>query len=160
VQNKLLYILLIFISLTSSKLNAQASANFSASVSIVEPIGISSISNIQGSVVKASNDNIIELSQADIIESCDKLSASINPIVMKVNSSDPYLYSISLPEIEIVFSNGINDITLTNFQSKTDPSSSSSTDLVRLDATVNMLLVDAIGTYTSQESIVMTVNYN
>jgi hypothetical protein len=159
VQKKILYILLIFTSLTSSKLNAQASANFSASVSIVEPIGISSISNIQGSVVKASNDNIIELSQADIIESCDKLSASINPIVMKVNSSDPYLYSISLPEIEIVFSNGINDITLTNFQSKTDPSSSS-TDLVRLDATVNMLLVDAIGTYTSQESIVMTVNYN
>jgi hypothetical protein len=159
VQKKILYILLIFIGLTSSKLNAQASANFSASVSIVEPIGISSISNIQGSVVKTSNDNIIELSQADIIESCDKLSASINPIVMKVNSSDPYLYSISLPEIEIVFSNGINDITLTNFQSKTDPSSSS-TDLVRLDATVKMLLVDAIGTYTSQESIVMTVNYN
>lgn len=145
---------------------ASARATFSASVTIVEPIGITTASDLNfarieagsgGAVILGPDDSRTAMGGVKLAEGETGTAATF-----EVVGQEGFTFDISLPKGKYVLSNGVDEIIIRDF--KTDsPTSGSFTggaQVVKVGATMDVNPNQPPGRYTSQNEFTVTVNYN
>ena len=145
---------------------SQASASFTASVTIIEPIGITTTSNMNfanvdaktGGTIILTPDNTRITSGGVELEEATGVSAATFEITGEQGSS----FSLSIPNSEYILSNGNENIIIKDFTSSLAGSGNieSGSKVVRVGATLDVNPNQAPGTYTSTGPLNVTVNYN
>lgn len=160
----LISILLLFYGSISYS-QTQATATFTASVTIIEPIGITTTSDMNfasldaksgGSVILTpENDRIITggLELAD--------GSMVSAASFKVTGENGYSFSLSLPQGEYLLSDGSENIVIRDFTSNfTESDLSPSTPEIKVGATLDIKAGQQPGNYKTLTAIPVTVNYN
>ena len=160
----LISILLLFYGSISYS-QTQATATFTASVTIIEPIVITTTSDMNfasldaksgGSVILTpENDRIITggLELAD--------GSMVSAASFKVTGENGYSFSLSLPQGEYLLSDGSENIVIRDFTSNFIESDlSPSTPEIKVGATLDIKAGQQPGNYKTLTSIPVTVNYN
>lgn len=160
-----IFILVLFFSATAVG-QTQASASFSASVTIVEPIGITNTANLNFASVDAEKGGLVVLTPSgDRITKGGAALAdgnSVSAAVFQVTGQSGLTYSISLPQGEHFLTSGGNQVVLSDFTSnlgETGKLQDNSSEL-RVGATVKFTPGQSPGKYSSIAPLAVTVNYN
>ena len=145
---------------------SQASASFTASVTIIEPIGITTTSNMNfanvdaktGGTVILAPDNTRTTSGGVELEEATGVSAAS----FEVTGEQGVSFSLSLPENEYILTNGSENIIIKDFTSSLAASGNlqSGSQTVRVGATLDVNPNQTPGIYTSEGPMNVTVNYN
>ncbi|MDT0676955.1 DUF4402 domain-containing protein [Autumnicola musiva] len=147
--------------------NAQtsATANFTASVTIVEPIAISTTSNMNFASIDAKSGGEVTITPGDArltsggVELKDATGASAASF--EVKGQKGFTYSISLPENEQILTNGSESIIIKNFVSDfTSGSLADGSHVIKVGATLDIAPNQIPGIYRSSGAMPVTVNYN
>ncbi|PTX43131.1 uncharacterized protein DUF4402 [Christiangramia gaetbulicola] len=142
-----------------------ATASFTASVTVIEPIEVKTTSHMnfanidarEGGTVILHPDNTREAIGSVNLESNSEVSAA----VFEVNGQNGYSYDIALPESSYILTNGSENITIKDFQSDFSSGNfSGSSQNVRVGASIYINPDQEPGVYTSQTLLQVTVNYN
>lgn len=159
-------LLLLFFGNAAVYAQTSASAGFTASVTIVEPIGISTAANMNFANVDARDGGSIVLSpdntrskQGDVgLEDGSQVSAA----AFEITGEEDFAFSISLPEEEYVLTNGTEDMIIRDFTSNMAAQGQLGHDatIVRVGATLDVNPNQTPGVYTSPTAMNVTVNYN
>lgn len=162
-QNYLLFFLLSF---CPNGINAQSTANFTASVTIVEPIGITTVSNMNfanidaqgGGTVIISPENTREATGTVRLQNEEKLSAATFIVTGEQDST----FSIHLPATDYILSSGGEKMVINEFTSSltTNNSLDKGSKTFKVGATLVVNAHQKPGTYTSLEPLKVSVNYN
>ena len=161
----LLIFSLIFLSFSTEGM-AQATATFTASVTIIQPIGITNTANMNfanldaktGGAVILSPDNS-RISQGGV-ELTD--GNTVSAATFEVTGQAGYTYSITLPNSDYVLTNGIDDIIIRDFTSSLNDEGSlaSGSQTLSVGASLDINPNQTPGNYTSPGSFNISVNYN
>jgi len=161
----LLLFSLIILSFTTAGI-AQATATFTASVTIIQPIGITTTANMNfanldaksGGAVILSPDNS-RMSQGGV-ELTD--GNTVSAATFEVTGQAGYTYSITLPNSDHVLTNGIDDIIIRDFTSslKDEGSLADGSQTLSVGASLDINPNQTPGNYTSPGGFNITVNYN
>lgn len=164
---KKLFLLFVFVlSGYTGIAQSQASASFTASVTIIEPIGITTTSNMIFANVDAKTGGAVILSPDNIRTTSGgvelKEATGVSAASFEVTGEQGFTFSLSLPENEYVLSNGYEDIIIKDFTSSLAASGNieNGSQIVRVGATIDVNSNQAPGIYTSAGPLNVTVNYN
>jgi len=145
---------------------AQATATFTASVTIIQPIGITNTANMNfanldaksGGTVILNPDNT-RISQGGV-ELAD--GNTISAASFEVTGQAGYTYSISLPNSDYVLTNGTDNIVIRDFTSslKNEGALASGSQSLRVGASLDINPNQTPGNYTSPSGFNISVNYN
>lgn len=153
--------------LFTSSICAQATATATASATIVTPISISKISNMNfgniatngsvGTVVLLPGGGRSITGGATLPAATGTVSAAS----FTVTGSGSYTYAITLPSSVTIIS-GSDQMIVNTFSSTpaTSGTLSSGTQTITIGATLNLVASQAEGAYTSSTPFAVTVNYN
>ncbi len=164
-QKTLLYIFLISFAFIQAG-QAQATASFTASVTIIQPIGITTTSNMNFAGLDAKSGGAVTLTPDNIristggVELAD--GAQVSAAAFEVTGEQGFAFNITLPEREQVLTNGSETITIKNFTSNLGENRnlSNGSKTVRVGATLDINPNQTPGVYTSPAPMNVTVNYN
>lgn len=145
---------------------ASASTTFSASVTIVEPIGITTASDLNfariesgsgGTVILGPDDSRTAIGGVKLAEGESGTAATF-----EVVGQEGFAFDVSLPEGAYVLSNGVDEIVIRDFKSdsKTNRSFTGGAQVVKVGATMDVNPSQTPGRYTNQNGFTVTVNYN
>lgn len=144
---------------------SQATASFTASVTIIEPIEITTTSNMNFASIDAKNGGAVILnpdntrSTIGTVELAD--GAGVSAATFQVKGQRGYTYNISLPEGPHLLTNGTENIVLKDFtQSVGSADLADGSQVIRVGATLEVKGKQTPGLYTSPAPIQVTVNYN
>lgn len=145
---------------------SQATASFTASVTIIQPIGITTTSDLSFANVDAKNGGEITLSPNSIRTTSGEVALSDGGIVsaasFEITGEPGYTYGISLPDNNYVLSNGSETMEINNFT--TDFNSESAlaegSQTINVGATLKMNPNQTPGYYATQAPLNVTVTYN
>jgi hypothetical protein len=164
---KNLYTLLTFSALFFTNLIfAQATANFTASVTIIQPIGITTTSNMNFANVDARNGGLITLSPNNTRNSYGDVKladdGSISAASFEVTGEQGYTYTVTVPSDDYVLSNGSESIIINDFTTdfKSDNALAAGSQTINVGATLEVNPNQTPGNYVSQGGLDVTVNYN
>lgn len=164
---KALQILLMVLFFGATALGqTQATASFTASVTIIEPIGITNTSEMNFAAVDAKNGGTVVLTpdNARVASGGVQLAdgTNVSAAGFRVTGQKGFSFDISLPQGEHVLSNGSQNIILKDFTSNQDGSGdlTSGFSEFRVGATVEIESGQKPGTYQSMGPLPVTVNYN
>jgi len=144
---------------------AQATANFTASATIIAPITITTTSQMNfasidakngGDVVLTPDNNRYTIGEVELDDASTVAAASFT-----VTGQKGYTYDISLPKSEHILTNGSEEMIIKNFT--TDLNSGSLADgsqTFRVGATLQVNPNQQPGMYATPGSLNVTVNYN
>lgn len=143
-----------------------ASASFSASVTIVEPIGITTTSDMNfarveagegGLVILAPDDSRIAQGGIQLAEGETGTAASFEVI-----GTEGFAYDLSLPKGSFFLSNGTEEIVIKDFKSDIEGSGnlSGGSQVVKVGATLEVNPNQTPGNYSNSNGFTVTVNYN
>lgn len=144
----------------------QATATFMASVTIIEPIGITNTSDMNFSALNAKLGGAVILTpDNDRISSGGvKLAdgANVSPATFQITGQRGSSFSISLPKGEHSLTNGVESILLKDFTSNLGDSGefTNETSEIRVGATLDINSGQKPGNYSSPDPLAVTVNYN
>lgn len=145
---------------------SQATANFTASATIIQPISITTTSNMNFANIDAKNGGEVVLKpdnsrQANGGVQLDN-STNVSAASFEVTGQSGYTFSISLPDTEQVLTNGTETMVIKNFSTDFDLDTSlgANSTTIRVGATLAVNPNQTPGTYTSPSSMQVTVNYN
>jgi hypothetical protein len=164
-KRQLLIFSLIILSFSTEGM-AQATASFTASVTIIQPIGILNTANMNFANVDARSRGAIILSpdNSRISQGGVELTDgnTVSAATFEVTGQAGYTYSITLPNSEHVLTNGIDDIIIRDFTSslKDEGSLDSGSQTLRIGASLDINPNQAPGNYTSPAGFNVCVNYN
>ena len=155
-------ILLFFSSLSMG----QATANFTASVTIIQPVGITTTTNMDfanldaktGGEVILTPDNIrITNGGVEIAEGGQVSAASF-----EVTGQSGFTFAITLPQDQYLLTNGNENITIRDFTSNFEGAAilAHGSKRFSIGATLDIKPNQTPGNYVSQEPLNVTVNYN
>ena len=145
---------------------AQATANFTASATIIQPIGITTTSNMNFANLDAKSGGAViltpentRLSSGDVVLA-DGTSASAASFT--VTGETGFTYAVTLPASEYVLTNGTESMIIKDFTSSIDNSGSlaGGSQNISVGATLNVNPNQTPGNYTSPSGFNVTVNYN
>ena len=143
----------------------QATATFTASVTIIEPIGITTTSDMNFASVDAkTGGSIILTPQNDRIttggvELAD--GSTVSAASFKVTGENGFSFSLSLPKGEYHLSDGSETVIIKDFTSNFHESTiSSTTPEIKVGATLDIKAGQQPGNYKTLNAIPVTVNYN
>ena len=155
-------LLLIFSSLS----HGQATATFTASVTIIQPIEITTTSHMnfahldaqQGGEVVLTPNNLRKATGGVILSEGGVVSAA----AFKVTGEPGLSFDISLPDSQHTLSNGSENIVIRDFVSSMSGIANlgSGTKEFSVGATLDIEAGQAPGLYSSTEAFEVTVNYN
>ena len=156
---------LIFLSFSIEGM-AQATANFTASVTIIQPIGITNTANMNFASLDAKSGGTIILNPDNTrisqggVELAD--GNTVSAATFEVTGQEGYTYSITLPNSNQVLTNGTDDIIIRDFTSslKNEGSLAGSSQTLRVGASLDINPNQTPGNYTSPGGFNITVNYN
>lgn len=167
-MKRTLFIIAVFSLLASTMGYTQtsASATFTTTVTIVEPIGITTNSNMnfarieagEGGRVILSPDNTRTTQGAVYLTQGEPSTAAS----FKVFGNDGFTYDLSLPQGDFILRNGEQEMVIRNFQSDIEGSGSltDGQQTVRVGATLEINPDQTPGRYSSDGGFQVTVNYN
>ena len=143
----------------------QATATFTASVTIIEPIGITNTSDMNFAALDAKDGGSVILTPENDrittggIELAD--GAMVSAASFKVTGENGYSFSLSLPKGEYFLSDGTETVVIKDFTSNFQESTiSSTTPEIKVGATLDVKAGQRPGNYKTLTSIPVTVNYN
>ncbi len=164
---KNIYLLLTIIALCFTNIIfAQATANFSASVTIIQPIGITTISNLSFSNVDAKNGGEVTLTpnstrttngDVELAEGGNVSAASF-----EITGESGYTFAVTLPSDNYVLSNGNETIEINNFTSdfNNETALADGSQIINVGATLKINPNQTPGNYVNQGGFNVAVNYN
>lgn len=159
-------LLTIFCCCFTNFLFAQATANFTASVTIIQPIGITTTSDMSFANVDAKNGGKITLSPNSTRTSSGDVEltdgGSISAASFEVTGEAGLTYAVTLPSDNYVLSNGSESIIINNFTTdfNSDNAFAGSSQTINVGATLEVNPNQTPGNYVSQGGLNVTVNYN
>ena len=150
----------------SSAVFAQATATFNASVTIIQPIGITTTSDLSFANVDARNGGNITLTPSSTRSSTGEVALEEGGVVsaasFKITGEPGYTYSVTLPSDNYVLSNGSETIEINNFTSdfNNNTALADGSQIINVGATLKVNPNQTPGTYVSQGGYTVAVNYN
>lgn len=161
----LFFSMLVLVSAASFP-QTSASASFTASVTIVEPIGITTTSDMNfarveagegGQVILAPDDSRITQGGVQLADGETGTAASFEVI-----GTEGFAYDLSLPQGAFLLSNGSEEIVIKDFKSNIQGKGnfSGGPNIVKVGATLVMNPSQTPGRYSSSNGFTVTVNYN
>ncbi len=160
-------ILLIIITLCfTSIIFAQATATFNASATIIQPIGITTTSDLSFANLDAKNGGAVTLTpdnfrisegNVDLAEG-GKVSAA----AFQITGQSGLTYAISIPSNDYVLTNGSESMIINNFttDARGDNAMADGSQTIHIGATLNVNPNQTPGNYVSPAGFNVTVNYN
>jgi len=145
---------------------AQATATFTASVTIIQPIGIINTANMNFANVDAKSGGTVILDPDNTRSSQGGVELTdgntVSAATFEVTGQAGYTYSITLPNSNHVLTNGTDDIIIRDFTSslKTEGSLADGSQTLRVGASLDINPNQTPGNYTSPGGFNITVNYN
>ncbi|UZH56873.1 DUF4402 domain-containing protein [Salinimicrobium tongyeongense] len=158
----------IVLSLIGASAFAQASAtaSFTASATIIQPIGITTTSNMNFANVDAGEGGEVILTPSNtrlttgnvLLDSEENVSAA----AFEVTGEEGFAFSLSLPEGEYVLANGSESMIIKDFTSSLAEGETlaGGTKVITVGATLAVNPHQTPGTYNSMTPMNVTVNYN
>lgn len=145
---------------------AQATANFNASVTIIQPTEITTTSDLSFARIDAKNGGEVTLSPdnrrtaSGSVELCD--GGNISAASFKVTGESGYTYAVTLPNGNYELINGSGSIVINNFttDAKSDHALVAGIQTIHVGATLNVNAAQNPGIYKSPGGFNVTVNYN
>ena len=142
-----------------------ASASFTASVNIIEPISLKNTSNMNFASVDARNGGTVTLNPdhtrtttGDVYLDSD---ANVSAAIFEVRGQNGYSYNIHVPSGSFSMTNGSSEITLKDININSDDSSiTNDVQTLSLGATLEIEPGQKPGIYTTPAPIEITVSYN
>ncbi|CAM4139543.1 DUF4402 domain-containing protein [Gillisia hiemivivida] len=150
----------------SSMSFAQATATFNASVTIIQPIGITTTSDLKFANVDAKNGGEITLSPNSTRTTSGDVALSDGGIVsaasFEITGESGYTYAVSLPGDNYVLSNGSETMEINNFTTdfNSDNTLTAGSQKINVGATLKVNPNQTPGNYVNQGGFNVTVNYN
>jgi len=145
---------------------AQATATFTASVTIIQPIGIINTANMNFANVDAKSGGTVILDPDNTRSSQGGVELTdgntVSAATFEVTGQAGYTYSITLPNSDHVLTNGTEDIIIKDFTSslKNEGSLADGSQTLRVGASLDINPNQTPGNYTSPGGFNITVNYN
>lgn len=143
-----------------------ATANFTASTTIIQPITITTISDMDFANIDAKTggqmiltpDNTRISSGGVVLAGEENLSAA----TFIVSGQSGYTYDISLPEDTFTLTNGSENMVINNFTSSISNGNliADESQTIRIGATLNVNANQTPGFYSTLAPLNVTVNYN
>lgn len=158
--------LIIFTLAGEAFAQTSATASFTASVTIIQPIGITTTSNMNFANLDAKSGGEVILSPDNtrITTGSVELAndAAVSAASFEVTGEDGFAFSISLPGNDFVLSNGSENMIIKDFTSSLAEGGSlaGGSKIVRVGATLKVNQNQTPGEYNSDTSMNVTVNYN
>jgi hypothetical protein len=152
----------------TSSVFAQASATADASATIVTPISIAKVDDMDfGNVATNGAVGTVTLSPAGVRTFSGGVTlpadnGTVSAASFTVTGSGSYTYAITLPT-SVVITSGSDNMTVNNFTSTPTAAAgllSGGTQTINVGATLNLVASQAEGAYTSATPFTVTVNYN
>ncbi len=148
--------------------NAQtsASASFTASATIIQPIGITTTSNMNFANLDAKSGGAVILTPDNTRFSTGDVAlannSNVSAAAFEVTGEAGFAFSISLPENEYVLSNGTENMIIKDFTSSLAEGGTlaGGSKTVRVGATLKVNPNQTPGVYNSPNPLSVTVNYN
>lgn len=150
----------------SSMCFGQATANFTASVTIIQPVGISTTSNMDFANLDASSGGEVILTpdNARITTGGIELAegGQVSAATFEVTGQAGFTFAITLPEDQYTLSNGSESIIIKDFTSNYDGTGllAQGSHRISVGATLDIDPNQTPGKYVSQAPLNITVNYN
>lgn len=164
-KSLLLLILVFFFTLTTMG-QSQATATFTASVTVVEPIGIKNTADLDFASIDAEKGGTVILTPAGerIAQGGAELADSqrVSAATFSVTGEAGLSYSISIPQGKFFLTNGVNQVVLSDFTSNLGNTGRLSENFseLRIGATIEFSPGQTPGSYSSATPLSVTVNYN
>ena len=161
----ILFLLSIF-SCGISSAQTSATASFTASVTIVQPIGITTTANMNFANLDAKTGGAVILTPESTRISTGGVAlegnSSVSAAAFEVTGEEGFAFSITLPKDEYVLTNGSESMIIKDFTSSLAEggSLSAGSKVVRVGATLNVNPNQTPGIYNSPAPMNVTVNYN
>ena len=142
-----------------------ATASFTASVTIIEPIEIKNTANMnfaridarEGGSVTLHPDNTRSVTGDVKLEGSGNVSAA----VFEVKGQNGYTYDISIPEGKYIMVNGSKKIVLKDFKLSSDSKSlNKDSQIIKIGATIDIEGNQKPGRYITPAPLEVTVSYN
>jgi len=165
-MKRLVFIFSLIILFFSTEAIAQATATFTASVTIIQPIGITNTANMNfanldaksgGSVILGPDNTRISQGGVELVD-----GNTVSAATFEVTGQAGYTYSITLPNSDHVLTNGTDDIIIRDFTSslKNEGSLADGSQTLRVGASIDINPNQTPGNYTSPGGFNISVNYN
>ncbi len=144
----------------------QATASFTASATIIQPIGITTTANMNFANLDAKSGGTVILTPESTRTSTGGVSLSDNTAIsaaaFEVTGEDGFSFSITLPQNEYKLSNGSENMIIKDFTSSLADGGyvSGGSRIIKVGATLNVNPNQTPGVYNSQNPMNVTVNYN
>ncbi|MEO8174664.1 MAG: DUF4402 domain-containing protein [Sediminibacterium sp.] len=155
--------------ITIGSVNAQSTANATATANILTAISISKTLDMNfGNVsVQAATGGTVILSPLGIRSTTGGVtlpatSGTVTAAAFVVTGEGSYVYTITLPVTPHTISDGANTMTVTAFLSAPSGTGTltAGTQTFTVGGTLNVAAAQVKGTYTSEAGFAVTVNYN
>ena len=165
-MKQVIFILIFFACALSVKGQTSATASFTASVTIIQPIGITTTSNLNFANLDAQSGGVVILTPDNTristggVELAD--DSMVSAAAFEVTGEEGFAFSITLPENDYVLTNGSESMIIKDFTSSLAEGGSISggSRTVRVGATLNVNPNQTPGVYNSPAPMNVTVNYN
>ncbi len=159
------FILFLFAPVKNSWAQASASASFKASVTIIEPIGISTKADMSFARVDAREGGTVVLnpdnSRQSIGDAVLEQGGSVTAATFEVTGQQGYAFAITLPKGQARVINGSESMILQNFTTDYDGSPlGGNSQEVRVGASLHVNPNQQPGFYQTDKDLQVTVNYN
>ncbi len=155
--------------ITSVTVNAQVTANATATGTIVTPIAITNSGDMNfGNVAVSATGGTVVLAPAGTRTitggvTLPAVPGTVTAAHFEIEGTANYTYSITLPSTATTVTSGANTMTVDAFTSNpgtTGTLSAAGKQTVDVGATLNVSALQAAGTYVSGTPFDVTVNYN
>jgi hypothetical protein len=156
---------LIFLSFPTDGM-AQATATFTASVTIIQPIGITNTANMNFANLDAKSGGAVILGPDNTRKSQGGVELAdgntVSAATFEVTGQAGYTYSITLPNSDHVLTNGTDNIIIRDFTSSliNEGSLALGSQTLRVGASLDINPNQTPGIYTSPGGFNISVNYN
>ena len=165
-MKRLLLILSLIILSFSTEGMAQATATFTASVTIIQPIGITNTANMNFANLDAKSGGTVILGSDNTRSSQGDVALAdgntVSAATFEVTGQAGYTYSITLPNSDHVLTNGTDNIIIRDFTSslKDEGALALGSQTLSIGASLDINPNQAPGNYTSPGGFNVCVNYN
>ena len=166
---KKVFILMLIILLSGAGMSyaqTSATASFTASATIIQPIGITTTSNMNFANLDAKSGGAVILTPENTRISTGGVAlaenASVSAASFEVTGEEGFAFSISLPKDEFILANGSESMIIKDFTSSLAEGGSltGGSKIVRVGATLKVNPNQTPGVYNSRSPMNVTVNYN
>ena len=161
-----LFLTYLFFLLVFQVASAQATATFTASATIIQPIAVATVSNLNFAGIDAKNGGEIiltpqgERSAVGDISMADE--SAVTAAAFEVSGEQGFSFSVNLPKGEYNLVNGNESMLIKNFTSSLQHTANlnGNKTLVKVGATLKVNSRQRPGNYVSESPLSITVNYN